>query len=591
MATGTNKLPDWEIESIYPDFNDKKFTDHIQKMNDFKDAFQKHLGQGPGAADDALWLEKSIDLINNISIYGHNLEAYTYMRYSTNTRDASALKMLGQLEKMRIPVNDTLIQFRNILKDIDLQACFKKSNSLATFEFFLNEEKELQAHQMDPELENLAADLLQTGGNSWSKLHSAISSTASIEFRGEKKTVTELRNMAHDPDRAVRKEAWEKELQIWEREKTPLSFALNGIKGASISLNARRGYNSPFELSVFQSRISEKTLKALISAMEKNLPIFRKYMDAKAKLLGLEKLSFYDLFAPVDSQPEEFSWDKTKAFVTEQFTKFSQDLGDFAKHAFDKNWVDAAPKEGKTGGAYCIGLPLNKETRVFANFGGTFDDLSTIAHEFGHAYHGWVLKDYPYLHTDYPMTLAETASIFCETIVFDGALQSSSNKISILEHFLMSSNQVITDILSRYYFESSVFEKRAEEELSAEEFSSLMLDAQDKTYGEAMDKDERHKYMWAVKGHYYSTQLAFYNYPYAFGQLFALALFQQFKKIGPSFAETYVQILADTGKFSAIELTKRAGFDIESESFWQEGLDYIAERVDEFVAEVDKAAK
>ena len=248
-------------------------------------------------------------------------------------------------------------------------------------------------------------------------------------------------------------------------------------------------------------------------------------------------------------------------------------MGNFAKHAFDNNWIDAEVRKGKVGGAYCISVPHHKQTRVLSNFTGTFSDITTLAHELGHAYHQYCVQEIDYALTGYPMTLAETASIFCETIIQQDVMTNTEgfDKASIIEMRLQDSCQVLVDILSRFYFEKAVFEKREDGELSAKDFCNIMLEAQERTYGNGLA--QKHEYMWALKGHYYRTGLHFYNFPYAFGMLFSAALYARFQKEGPDFSETYKAILRDTGRLSCEEVCKNAGFDITTREFWDSGIE------------------
>jgi len=335
---------------------------------------------------------------------------------------------------------------------------------------------------------------------------------------------------------------------------------------------------------VRQGRLSRKALDALISAMEDSLPDWRRYLKAKAKLLGIPTCAFHDIFAPVGGHFPSYTWDEARSVITKNFSGFSARMGDFAKRAFDSSWIDAEPRGGKVSGAYCTDMPLRKETRVLCNFDGTFNTVITVAHELGHAFHSDVVKDLPGLQQDYPMTLAETASIFAETVVFDAELAKadSSARLGLLEMHLQDGCQILVDILSRFYFERSVFEERKKGELPADDFCALMADAQKRTYGDGLDPDLLHPYMWLIKGHYYSAGLAFYNFPYAFGQLFGLGLYARYKKEGPAFAETYEKILLETGRMDAVELTAKAGFDIETKAFWKSGIDLFVAQIDEF---------
>ena len=322
----------------------------------------------------------------------------------------------------------------------------------------------------------------------------------------------------------------------------------------------------------------------MIGVMEESLPLFRRYLKQKAEYLGLQRCAFFDIFAPLKTSVKTWSFDEARDFILRQFSLFSKELSEFAAYAFDKHWIDAEPRQGKVGGAYCIDFPLNRSTRVLCNFSGSFSSVSTLAHELGHAYHHHVLKDTSHIHRDYPMTLAETASIFSESIVYDGALSQADakGKIGIIEMLLQDTTQVIVDILSRYYFERAVMERKKDGELSPEEFSSIMVDAQKKTYGSSLDESELHPYMWAVKGHYYQQDLAFYNFPYAFGKLFGQGLYSLYKREGTAFAETYRNILGKTGITDANTLTKEVGFDIEQPDFWRQGISMIEESVNQF---------
>jgi len=258
----------------------------------------------------------------------------------------------------------------------------------------------------------------------------------------------------------------------------------------------------------------------------------------------------------------------------------------FVAQAFEKNWIDARPRSGKVGGAYCISLPLSAESRILSNFSGNFGDVKTLAHELGHAYHYYVLRRSPHVFRQYPMTLAETASIFAESVVIDGALSEvkGTATLPIVEKSLQDSTQVIVDILSRFKFERAVMERREKGELSAQELCRLMEEAQQECYGQGLNQRELHPYMWAVKPHYYRTELSFYNFPYAFGQLFGLGLFQRYLDEGAAFVPVYRDLLARTGGESAVQLSRRAGFDIESPDFWRRGIALIKDRVDQFMA-------
>ena len=367
-----------------------------------------------------------------------------------------------------------------------------------------------------------------------------------------------------------------------------MAAALGGVKGHALTVDKRRGWKSQIQKSVFQSRINKKTLFSLISAVESSLPLFRRYLDCKARLLGVEKCAFFDLFAHVNTgqaAEKRWSWDEASAFVADCFEKFDPGMADFARKAYSKGWVDAEMRDGKIGGAYCTGFPLAKESRVCCNFDGTFASVTAIAHETGHAWHHERIKELPRALSIYPMTLAETASLFAETLVFEESVKraGASERLALVEGSVKDSCQTLVDILSRYYFETELFARREERELSAEELCAMMIDAQKKTYGASLDAENLHPYMWAVKPHYYSPVLPFYNYPYAFGHLFALSLYARGRE-DPSFARVYRGLLEETGRCSAEDIALKAGFDISAPDFWRDGIAVIENRIKELEA-------
>jgi pepF/M3 family oligoendopeptidase len=581
----SNTIPVWDLSGIFNGFSDPEYTGLFKTFGNNIKKLESMLENSKAAES----LTDIIKLYNDTGAMHEELFSFAYCCYSSNTTDPAALSEINRIEASAVGFSTVKVKLRNYLSSAgsSLNSIIENSSYLSQFKFFFKEQLLLSTRQMAPELEELASDLALSGSAAWGRLQETLSSVSLAlwdEKSGETKTPTELRAFAFDPDEKIRKKAWQKEIELWKSLEIPLAFALNGVKGASNTVNKRRNFASTLERSALQGRISMQTLDALIGAMKESLPFFRRYLKLKAELIGKEKIAFFDLFAPVASTVNNRSYAEATDFIVEQFTGFSDELGSFARQAIDKQWIDARPRQNKVGGAYCTGFHKSGVSRILCNFNGSLSALTTIAHELGHAYHHHILKDAPEIYRDYPMTLAETASIFCETIVIEGAMKTcgDEDRFALLEQELMESTQVIVDILSRFIFEKNVFEKRAEQELSAEDFCSMMADAQKQTFGDAMDENYMHPYMWAVKGHYYNQELGFYNFPYAFGKLFGLGLYSQYMEKGDSFAETYKKILYMTGIASAEDVTKTAGYDITSIGFWRSSICRIEEKVAEF---------
>ncbi len=396
-------------------------------------------------------------------------------------------------------------------------------------------------------------------------------------------TTSMLRNLAFNHDRAVRKAGYEAELAAWASNATPLTAALNSIKGQVNTLTARRGWDSALDEALFDARIDRATLDAMLTAARESFPDWRRYMRAKARALGLEQLAWYDIFAPVGGTGRPWAFDEGASFVVRRFGSYSDRLSAFADRAFQERWVDAEPRPGKEDGAFCMPI-WRDESLVMANFKPSFDGVSTLAHELGHAYHNLVISSRTMLQRETPMTLAETASIFCETIIKHAALADAqpAEQLELLEASLQGQCQVVVDITSRFLFEGAVFEKRRERELSTEELCDLMLQAQRDTYGDGLDSAALHPYMWAVKSHYYSPRRSFYNFPYMFGLLFGLGLYAHYQQNPDDFRARYDDLLSSTGLADAATLAARFGIDTRSADFWRSSLDIVRADINHF---------
>ena len=581
-----NTIPHWNMQQIWKSFSDSEYKNSIEKLQQLIKQISYHVKNPIEDFNQFLKIYLSMD--NELGSLSESLYAYSYSIYATDTTNTDSLNNMALLEELQVSIADYQLVFRQILKEnqTKLSSFFHSFPEYKKYEFILEEEISYFNHQMERKEESIANDLQRFGGDAWSKLHEQIISNMVDKETG--KTFNQLRNDAYSPDRNIRKESYYKEIALLEQNQIAISSALNNIKGATISLNKKRNWGDGFEgainRSLFSSRLSRKSLDALISAIEDSIPMWQEYLFEKAKALNLkdekgnsEKCSFYDIFAPLitESSDKEKDWtyQEAKEFIINKFSEFSSHMGNFVKTAFEENWVDAEIRKGKVGGAFCIDFPLQKVSRVLTNFSGTTSDILTLAHELGHAYHHFCIKDLDYNLCSYPMTLAETASIFAETMVTNSMLKTAnlSEKINLLEMHLSDSCQTLLDILSRFYFEKSVFEERENKELVAEDFCRLMNDAQNKTYGNSLT-ETKHPYLWAVKTHYYSPSLDFYNFPYAFGQLFALGLYSQYKDSPKEFPSQYQELLKNTGSMTCEEVCKLAGFDITTKDFWLSGI-------------------
>lgn len=582
----------WNLNNIYEGFESDKFKNDIKKLKEFVSGYKEFADKIINSSDDTTKrLETYINKQKEVTMLISNLFTYTNLILSVDTKNEVALKNYQMMEGLLANVADTNAKITKWIGSIEnIDKYIEKSELLKEHSFNLHEIVDMSKYTLSEKEELIIAKMKTTGSSAFEKLFELETSSlkVDIELDGEKKELplSVVRNLAYDKDANVRKTAYLAELKSYEKIENSVAAALSGIKGEVITVCEARGFESPIDEVLLKSRMSKKTLDAMINAMKKSLPSFEKYFDAKAKLLGHNgKLPFYDMFAPLKGGDKTYDYDEAKDFVLENFNSFSGKLHDFAKRAMDEKWIDVYPREGKVGGAFCAAVHSVGESRVMLNFGGNFTDITTMAHELGHGYHGECLKNESIINADYPMPIAETASTFCETIVKKAAIKSSSKDIafSILEAELSDCAQIIVDILSRYLFEEELFERRKEASVSAKELKEIMINAQKNSYGNGLDNNYLHPYMWACKPHYYSAELNFYNFPYAFGLLFAKGLYAQYLKKGEEFVDVYDKLLAVTGKNKLADVTKIVGIDIESEEFWNESIKTIEEDIEEFV--------
>ncbi|MGC4191265.1 MAG: M3 family oligoendopeptidase [Thermomicrobiales bacterium] len=590
-------LPRWDMSPYFPSLDSPEFDTALQELEAQVIAFEATVATLPtaDAGQDAITaaFDQALVLMNAITKQGTLIGSYIYAFLSTDTRDTSAQRRHGQFQLIGARLAKADTRFTSWIGTLDPNALIASSHAAADHEFMVRQSRIAGDHLMSLPEEDLASDLTLSGGSAFGRLHEDISSqiTAMLERDGavQELPISEIRTLSADPDRAVRKAAYDAELAAWKRWETPLAAALNGVKGEHLTLATRRGWESPLAQSLFQNSIDTETLDAMMQAAREAYPDIQRYLVAKARALGLEKLAWYDLDAPLSASERSWPWPEAVAFVNEQFGTYSNTLRGLSERAFGERWIDAEPRAGKAGGAYCMET-RDGESRIMANFAPTFSEVSTLAHELGHAYHNLCLKDAsPIQQRSTPMTLAETASTFCETILRKAAIANGTpdEQLSILEGSLQDSLAIVVDISSRFLFEQAIFAKRGDGQLSADEFCALMHDAQMQTYGDAVEEATFHPYMWAVKGHYYSPNFAFYNYPYMFGLLFGLGLYAQYQADPDAFRASYDDLLASTGSADAATLAARFGIDTRSTAFWTSSLDVIREDVNTFVRLVD----
>ncbi len=577
---------DWDLEVLYKGFDDPAFEADIKAMEEAFAALHQAVEKAP-ETEQPQRTENLLLSMEKIRTVSGKVGLYASLRTSTNSQDTEAIAALARIGRISSKGSADLSAAKKILgKTENLEELVSLSPVVKEYEVLIKDAEQEAKHLLSDEAESIASVMDLTGGSAWGDLQSFLTSTLKVEYRDKVITLSEVRNLASSLDAEERKDAYFAELKSYEKVQDPVAFALNNIKNQVNAMAEKRGYESPLMQTLEDSKMTRDTLDALIGSMKKYMPVFRKYLKKKGELLGDQNgLKFYNLFAPMGSLDKVYSVEDARDELVKVFSDLTPEMGAMMQEAFDNGWIDFFPKAGKSGGAFCASARSLKQSRILTNFDGTFGAVDTLAHELGHAYHNLMQKDISILNGGSCMQVAETASTFNETYLGAWALKNASTRderLALLDSDLREKTQTVVDIYSRYLFETAVFEQAKDRFLMAPDLCELMLKAQDESYGDGLDPEYRHPYMWLCKSHYYSSGLSFYNFPYAFGSLFAEGLYALYLKDPEDFLPKYREMLKTTGIHSVEECAQMMGVDLTKPDFWEESLKMIAEEIEEF---------
>ena len=586
----------WDLSELYEGYETDKYKNDVLELDKNIEELNK-IAAGLNHNDEVKALEDYLKCEEKINILFETLINYSSLQTSTNVNDSKAELEYGKIVMKFQKLVKPDVLYSKFIKSVNVDNVCNQSEFLNQYKWNLLNDKKAAKHRLSDKEELILSKYDQIAGSSWSDLQSKLTSNLKIKVEGFEKEMplAEVRNLAYSKDEKIRKNCYDAELKAYEGIEDSVAMALNNIKRqANINVELR-GFKSVIDMTLQNSNMSQKTLNALISAIEQELPKLRQYFKLKAKALGYKKgLPFYDLFAPMGELTKSYTYEEARDLVVDVYQSFSSEMAASAKRAFDNNWIDLLPYNGKVGGAFCAYQPTLHQARVLTNFTGSLSDVQTLAHELGHAYHGYVMSYNPPLQWDHPMQLAETASTFAQLLMTKKMLSDFTNpedKLTLIEYSLEEDTQVVVDILCRYLFENKVVNTPIEQPLSATDMKNMMLEAQDESYGDGLDPEFKHPYMWLCKGHYYSAGLNFYNWPYAFGMLYARGLYVKYLENKEEFVKNYDEMLRNTCKMDVEDVAKTMGIDITKKSFWLSSLKQVEEDIDEFKALLKQTKK
>mgnify|MGYP000474371625 FL=1 len=584
-------LPRWSVADVHQSFDARSFTDAMESagagVTRLEALFEEHnvraITPRPVQPADGEAADSVISTFNNVVEAQEILGAYIYATVSTDSRNERAQGLLSEMETLDARVSPLLARLADWVAALGTEQLATVSTEARDHMGPLERLQARAEHQMSEVEEGLYSELGTTGSSAWGRLQGDLTSQLSTEVHLPTGTKTmpmaAVRGLSTDSDLNVRKAAYEAEMRAWPTIAVACAAAMNSIKGEANVVNRRRKWKQPLDASLYSNNVSLETFNAMQSAVHASLPDFRRWMRVKAKLVGdTNGLSWWNLSAPLSISPGPISWDQGISLVKGAFASYSDRLSHLVDRSINEQWLDAEPREGKVGGAFCMSF-VDDRSLVLLNWSGSVDSAQVTAHELGHAYHNTQLAHRTALQKRLPMALAETASIFCETLVVEEGLSrlQGDDRLALLDVDLIGANQVVVDIHSRFLFETEVFARRQKRTLGVSELNEIMLSAQRDAYGDGLDQTTAHPHMWVLKPHYYGSH--FYNWPYTYGLLFGLGLYAQYQLDPEKFRDGYDDVLSRAGMDTAEQLGQAFGIDVTSESFWTASLDVLRARM------------
>ncbi len=584
----------WDLETIFSGGSEsKELADFLDQLIDDLNAFDTGAFPTPLAkAHHEVWVEK-INFLYELGARLQQTGSFAACLISADVKDEKGLQLYAHIDQLSAQLGNIWTELGAIFaaQNDDAWDSLLSDTTLSAVAFKLNETRDLARMKMAPQMESLANDLATDGYHAWDRLYGIVSGDEEVEFEGEPMSLGQLQNKYEDdPDRETRRKAFELYESAWRKIAKVCAQALNNQAGFRLALYKHRGWESVLKEPLLDNRFTAETLDTMWNVIEAKNGKLLDYFTAKAKIFGVDQLSWYDVYAPVGETRKTFTFAEAADFTVETIRRSNPDIADYCRMAIDQGWVESEDRSGKRAGAFCTGFPLIGQSRIFMTFNGSFNGIRTLAHELGHGYHSWVMRDLPYGARRYTMSVAETASTFNESIVNDASLKAATDdteRLSLLAAKLNDAAAFLMNIRARFLFETAFFEQRAKKSLSVDELSELMVDSQKKAFKNGLA--DYHPLFWASKLHFYITGAPFYNFPYTFGYLFSNGVYAQALAEGPSFADRYIALLRDTGSMTTEALAQtHLGVDLTQPDFWESAVDRALADVDELVKLAEK---
>ncbi|MFS0664741.1 M3 family oligoendopeptidase [Bacillus mojavensis] len=580
----------WDLDSFFKGGSQsEEFKRYIEKLSQSLRAFQDMTDafEPPETPADAGRLTALLDAFEQNSVKLQQAGAFVSCLQAQNISDQKANEHKSFMHQLVADFQSSLVTLDHKLVEID-QGVWEellKTTGLREVSYILNERRERVAEKLSPDKEKLIGSLAVDGYHAWDDLYHIVVGKMTIPFEEKQLSVGQAENMMSHQDRTVRKTVFERINHAWEQEQDIFSSTLNHLAGFRLETYKARGWQDVLKEPLQINRMKKETLDTMWQVIIENKQPFVQFLNRKASMLGLEKLNWYDVEAPIGSAGKEYSYDEAANLIVSQFSTFGRKLSAFTEKAFRDRWIEAEDRSGKRVGGFCTSFPDSGESRIFMTFSGSASNVSTLAHELGHAFHQEAMLNVRPLNRSYAMNVAETASTFAEMIVADATVnqaETKEEKLVLLEDKVQRSVAFFMNIHARFLFETRFYEERKRGIVPADRLNELMEEAQKEAFCGALD--EYHPLFWASKLHFHITRVPFYNYPYTFGYLFSLGIYALALEEKNTFEEKYIALLRDTASMTVEDLAmKHLGADITKRDFWENAIKLAVQDAEAFL--------
>jgi oligoendopeptidase F len=590
----------WELDSLYPNPETEEFRALVDKLRTTLRALaeQSELPAAAASEDVAVRWAEFLERYATAFTEFSSLNAFVGCHAAADAANRTFQRYEGELSAFGPLLAEIQTNLEFALQeasDAQLESFFAMDERLAEVRFFLQTARGSAALRLPKEQELLAADLSVDGLHAWARLYDRLSGELRVRVmeRGEVVEKSPGQVTLESPERSVRENNYFAASKAWATIAETCADALNHISGSRLSKYRRLGVDhlaAPLQLN----RMTRETLDTMWTTISERKSCLAAYLMKKAELIGVDRLAWWDLQAPLPGASGEgdskLTYDEACGLTISAFTEFSPRLGEFARSAIEKRWIEVEDRPGKRQGGFCTDVATRGQSRIFMTFAGTTDGMSTLAHELGHAYHSFVLRDQPLLLRDYPMNLAETASTFAEAVLGENRLAASESphaRLRMLDQMLGDAVSFLMNIHARFLFDDALHTERASGELSAERLSTLMADSQRQAYLNTLSDDGWNPLFWVSKLHFYIADWPFYNFPYTFGYLLSLGTLS-LAQDESDFPAKFDEFLIATGCQTAETAVRDSfGYDLRTPDFWNRSLDVVESRVSQFLELTD----